>query len=253
MIPSFDRSSGGSTASISLSASLRGGLSLSGALRGELAYSTVDKLLSPTLISELPVSFKLPLDIQVVLTPYASTTFNGLAFDNAAVGARLVGNRDLNSAISLSWANRLSYTHFQQMPERTGLQYASEATLAGITDPNTRVTGAIGIDGETTADPDLQTIDLHASLRADHVLDSGLVIGAEIGVGRRFHSQPPPLSAGLNQTDTYYDVRLELSHRAITIGAFMPTLYYQYMNQQSDSPFYTFQSHDVGISLKAKL
>lgn len=231
----------------------RDALSVTGVLKGELGYTTAGNLLEPRFIAEAPITFRAPRHVALVLSPTVSLGFQALRFESVSVGTQFVAGWDVTETKNIGLSTSLSYRHFQSSPYRDGIELDGILSGSTMLGPQTRLSASFEADLDYTFDKDFRTLDVSAGAHVDQILGNGLVLGAEVSIGRVFHSSPPPLSSGPNQTDSYVSARLEVSHRAFTIGPFMPAVYYQYRNQWSDNVFYTYQSHDIGVSLKAKL
>jgi hypothetical protein len=61
------------------------------------------------------------------------------------------------------------------------------------------------------------------------------------------------MSVGPNQTDTFVRARADIAHQNFVVGPFMPAVYYQFQTQWSDNVFYQFTSHDIGVTLRARI
>jgi hypothetical protein len=77
-----------------------------------------------------------------------------------------------------------------------------------------------------------------------------LLLGVEGTMGQRWHWRPAPFQLD-DQVDRFATGRIEASHRDITFGALMPSIYYEYTNSWSDNVFYDYESHDIGLTLRA--
>jgi hypothetical protein len=231
----------------------RGPLSVAGAVRGEASYSTGNHLFEPGLIAELPVTFVAPNRVTLVLAPYVAVGLAQTTFDNASAGARVVAGWDISATANIALSANLGLTRYQSTAYRNGIDLDTILSGSTLLGPNTRFSANLEADTDFTFDPDFRRFNLALTARVDHIFENGFVTAGELTLGRQYHSTPPPLSSGSNQRDTYFGARLELAHRAVTIGPFMPTLYYQFRRQVSDNPFYSYQSHDIGVTLQGRL
>jgi hypothetical protein len=228
-------------------------VTLAGGFKVDAEYLTVDGLLNPRLTAELPVSFGQLDNTKFLATPFASAAFRGRALDYTSVGTRGVVSAAVTDAVSLGLSSSVYYLDYQERDYLDGLRLDNTLAVSWLLNPANLITLRGRVDLDVTKVQRHQTVDTAILARIDHSMVSGLLIGTEAELGRRFHSEAPPLSFGPDQTDTYFSVKVDLSHRAITMGPFMPSPYYKYTRQWSDNVFYEFESHDIGITLRAKL
>ncbi len=229
------------------------GVFVAGVVRAELNYSSVTQLISPRLFLEIPVSFTPMANTQATLTPYATFEFSQLSHTATHIGVRGVVSHTFDSSNQVTLQTSVARDDYVNATYLNGWSSDTVLAWAHTFDANTRLTSKATLLADIADNNANTRLDASLSARVDHLMDAGLLIGLEGTVGRRFHNKPPPLSAGPNQTDTYLRGTVELSHKDIVFGPLMPTLTYTYQRQFSDNIFYDYQSHDIGISLRAKL
>lgn len=229
------------------------GVFVAGIVRAELNYSSVTQLISPRLFLELPVSFTPMQDTQATLTPFTNFEFSQASHTATHMGVRGVISHafDANNRVTLQTS--LARDDYVFASYLNGWSSDTVLAWAHTFDASTRLTTKATLLADIADNNANTRLDISVGTRIDHLMDMGLLIGIEGTVGRRFHNKAPPLSVGPNQTDTYIRGSVELSHKDIVIGPLMPTLTYTYQRQFSDNIFYDYQSHDIGISLRAKL
>jgi hypothetical protein len=227
------------------------GFHLAAVIRPELQYATTG-LLAPSLTLELPMTFTPQANFGIVLTPFTETGFSGTTHDLTQAGMRASASWQVTDRLSAGFSAGASWSHYALEPYRDGIDLNGAASVSYALDPQTLLSGSLNADDLYAWDATQRTLALYAVGRIDHIAQNGLVIGLQAYVGRRWHSAPPPLSSGPNQTDAFVSGRIELGSRRLSLGAFRPTLYYQYTRQWSDNVFYRYDSHDVGLTLKAQ-
>ncbi|MDN5926402.1 MAG: hypothetical protein L0I29_04930, partial [Hyphomicrobiales bacterium] len=235
----------------------RDNFNISGVIRGELAMDTVDRLLRPALIAEMPVQFTGLQWANVLFSPFAMVRFEEDKRDFTSVGARAVVVKPFANGMSLGLVESVARQEYPLEPYRDGWRLQSSATLSRPISARTRLTTTVALDYNDTDDARNRTLELSGLARIDHLTKSGFILAAQVAAGWRGHSEPPPLSRGPDQTDRFIAVRGEIGNRNFKIepvaglGAFIPTLYYQYTRQWSDNVFYDYDSHDVGVLLRS--
>lgn len=227
------------------------GFHLAAVIRPELQYVTTG-LLAPSLTLELPATFTPQAGFGIVVTPFAEAGFSGTTHDLSQAGAKASAAWQATDRLSVGLAGSAAWAQYALEPYRDGIDLNGTLSVSYAFDPQTLLSGSLNADGLYAWDATQRTLALYAVGRIDHIMPDGLVIGAQAYGGRRWHSAPPPLSSGPDQTDEFVSGRIELGSRRLSFGAFRPTLYYQYTRQWSDNVFYQYDSHDVGLTLKAQ-
>lgn len=226
---------------------------LSGTIRLETKYSTASQLLEPKITLETPLTMTLSDTVTATAMPYAAFGFSGTDHATSQWGALGVVALALNPTQQLAFTGALYHTSHNLYPALDGWTIRGKTALSTLLGSTTLLSVSGQMEANLTHDPANRVIEAQANLRLDHAFEAGLMIGVEGMLGQRFHNRPAPFTIGDNQTDVFMSARLEASHRNITILDVMPTLYYQYGRSWSDSVFHTYESHDVGISLRKKL
>ena len=237
----------------SMAVQLRRGenVSVSGVLRADVQYSSVDEIIQPRLTAELPITFRLTETMQAVLAPYGAVEFAEDTHILTEGGVRGTISMPLGAQQRLALDLKLAGIDRPTRPERDGYVVDGAVSVSTGLAPNVNFT-ATGRGVYThTADDSLSTLLLTAQGRFDVLFESGLLAGVEGTYGKRYHNRPAPFVLEENQIDTFVTGRVDVSHREITVGPLMPTLYYEYTNSWSDNVFYDYESHDIGISLRA--
>ncbi len=231
--------------------------SIAGVARLDLSLSTIDQLLNPSLTVELPMHFSRWRAATLILSPFASIGYQASAHDATRLGLWGAGVVELGNAASLGWSGILARHMNVTAPWSDGWQFDNNFNYSRPVASSTRMTASLATNIFHSDDPLRRFFGATASLRFDHLSQAGLVLGGQASVGARWHSRPPPLSTGPNQSDTHLALRGEIGHRKLrfqplkTLPGLMPSLYYEFRKQWSDNVFYQFDSHDIGIQLKA--
>lgn len=230
---------------------------VSGVIRGELAMDTVDRLLRPMLIAEMPVQFTGLKRGSILLTPFAMVGFEEDRHDFTSIGARAVTVVPFSNGMSLGMVGSAAHQQYPLAPYRDGWRFGTSATLSSPINARTRLTTMVAADYNDTDNARYRTLELAGLARIDRLTKNGFILAAQAKAGWRGHNRPPPLSTGHDQTDWFIAARAEIGHRKFKfepvpgLGAFIPTLYYEYTRQWSDNVFYDYDSHDVGILLRS--
>ena len=235
-----------------------GAFDVSGRLSADVSVNSWNGLLSPRLTLEVPMSFAGFDGVDVAWTPLASVGYADSALSLIRLGVRTAGVIQLSQGETIGLTAALYRDEHPVSPLRDGWRVEAGAAWSVPLDPGTRITPSASLDYDKTDDPSRRVLDLSAGLALDHVTSDGLILGGQARLGWRGHSRPPPLSTGPNQTDVYVVLRAEVGHRDMVLGlgegtgaGVTPRLYYEYTHRWSDNVFYAFDSHDVGITMKA--
>ncbi|HTM79109.1 MAG TPA: surface lipoprotein assembly modifier, partial [Devosia sp.] len=202
---------------------------------------------------ETPMTFGSLDNVTFLATPFVTAALSNGQHSHTKAGGRGIVAVQLSPVISATLTGSAAYAAFPLQPFRDGWQYELSLGSSWVVNPQTMLSASLKAAFDATDDASRQTTELSARLRVDHAMASGLVLGGELTVGTRLHNAPPPLSNGANQQDQFASVRLEASHRDIVIGPFMPQIYYEYATQASDNAFYRYDSHDIGLAMRARL
>lgn len=224
--------------------------SLSGVLRTDIRYSTADETFEPSLTAELPVNFALAGSARAVVAPYVTIGFENDAHVRTEAGVRNTLSIPITAQQRLSVNFRAAAVDRPLNPERNGAVIDGAVSLTSTLTPNLNLTTTARAIYNHTDDQTLSTLEATGTARLDAFMDGGLLLGLEGTAGQRFHARPAPFELD-NQVDTFVSGRIDASHREITVGPFMPSIYYEYTNSWSDNVFYTYDSHDVGVTLRA--
>jgi hypothetical protein len=228
------------------------GLTATGVLRSDIRYSTATQTFEPRFTAELPLTFQPASSIRAAITPYVSIGFEDAQPAQTRVGAMASAAISLAATQQLGLSLGAARIERPLSPTRSGIELDGSISLASALDPNNTLTTRLRLLYEHTDDSRQRRLEAVASAQLDTLFASGLLTGLEGKIGQRYHSQPAPFVVGPNQTDIFVSARMEVSHRNLTIGDFMPTLFYQYSESWSDNVFYDYDSHDVGVTLKAR-
>lgn len=256
VIPEANRATSGVTlrggATMSFGLFNAGNMAISGLVRGELDYSTATKSLSPRISFEVPVSF-LRGAITYGFAPLAGVDFDSQGLDRLRIGSRGFATWQIGSGSTLN-LDALAYLAWHPAKSYLDGTYI-EASIAHsyVLTPDLMVTNRLGTAIDLPGDVTGHRLTADFMTRLDYMPQSGLVLGASATLGVRLHNKPPPLSLGPNQVDIFALGRAEIGHQAMALGPLIPMLYYQYSKQASDNVFYDYESHDVGIRLRARL
>lgn len=227
-------------------------VTISGVGSAALQYNSVSGLLEPRFTLELPTTFQLEGRASAGVTPFLTTTFNDKGISTTRAGINGVVSVPLTETIRTTLSGGLSYGAYTNQAWRDGWTYDFALASQWSATPAWMLTATGKVNVIDTADPTRGTTELAALLRVDHATNWGLLIGLEGELGVRFHEQPPPLSTGDNQLDKFASVKVELSHRDIAIGPFLPQVHYRYTVQDSDNVFYRYHAHDFGLGVRAR-
>ena len=220
--------------------------------RAQVDYSSVGNAWGPYFALEVPVTATVG-DIFAGIAPLVGVKFDSQGVYQFRTGARAFGVAHLSGSSSIA-ADVLAYVG--KHPTQTFLDGTFvEAGLSHtyMLTPELVLTNRLGTNLDLTDDPKRTRASLEWTSRLDYYSSAGLVLSGSGTIGGRWHSSPPPLSIGENQSDTFVSARGEVAHQALTLGPFMPALYYQATRQFSNNVFYQYESHDVGVTLRAKL
>lgn len=226
-------------------------LSVSGVLRSDMRFSTADERFEPSFTAELPVSFRVGDTAQAVVAPYVTLGFVDDDLSRIETGARGTFTLPITAQQRLAVNLKLASVERPLFPERSGVLADGSVSISSALASNVNLTTTARAIYHHTDDETLRTLEATFRGRVDTLLDNGLLLGLEGTIGQRWHWRPAPLQIENDQVDRFVTGRIEASHRDITIGPLMPSVYYEYTNSWSDNVFYDYESHDIGISLKA--
>lgn len=229
-----------------------GNLDISAVLRTDIRYSTSDETFEPSFTVELPVAFAVGDDAGAIFAPFATAYFQDDALVRKQAGIRAALALPITAQQRLAVNLALSGNDRPFAAARSGIIADGAVSLTHSLTSNLNLTTTLHGIYNHTVDESLRTLELEASARVDAVTDGGLLLGLEGSIGQRYHWRPAPLVVGTDQVDTFVSARIDASHRDVTVGPFMPSIYYEYTNSWSDNVFYTYDSHDVGISLRTR-
>lgn len=227
-------------------------LSLSGVLRTDIRYSTADERFEPFFTAEMPLTFRPDAERTFIATPYATVGLSDGTHTLTEAGLRNAASFALSDRQRLAVNLKLAAIEQPQNTRRSGYAIDGSVALSSVLSETMTLTTTLGADFNHTNDPDLHTLELSAKGRLDALVWDGLLVGLEGTVGQRLHNRPPPLSLGPDQSDVFISGKLDLSHRDIAIGPVMPSVYYQYTRSWSDNVYYTYDSHDIGITFRTR-
>ncbi|WIY53960.1 surface lipoprotein assembly modifier [Devosia sp. YIM 151766] len=242
--------SSGLTATVPIARNL--GFSLVAVGRAEWSYDTVRQLFAPALTVELPATFGSVGQPIFSVAPYVTLDFEETTLARLRAGVRGSVGSSLSSTVSLHASGAIYADRYEFLPHRDGVGTIGTMGLSWSAAPSTLVHSAATLKHNGTYDQNYATTELSARIGLEHIFDAGLILGLTGESGIRWHNRPPPLSVGSNQTDFFSSGRIEASHRELTIGPFMPTLYYKYSTQSSDNLFFAHDSSDFGVRLRTK-
>ncbi len=228
-------------------------LFVAGVQEPELSYSTSSQLLTPALTTSIPLTFSLGGGARASVSPFLSKKFGPSSTEQTRLGVQATVTEAYGSTDSFTYSASLARQTHAGRAYLDGWNATGQVSWSHVVGPQTTTTLRMNIDATGTDDPTNSSVEASLTGRIDQYWQNSFVVGVEATVGMRAHNQPPPLSMGPNQTDRFIKGRLELSHQGLTIGPFMPAIVYTYQWQDSDNVFYRYQSHDFGLSLKAKL
>lgn len=220
--------------------------------RLEWDYDTARELFAHSLTAELPFTFGTLGGAVVGIAPYATVGFEDGEYARFRYGIRGTLSQNVLPTVGMYASGAIYANQYRFLPHRNGIAATVNAGMTWSASPSTLIHASGAAKHDATDDQDYATTEVSARIGMDHAFDEGLILGLKGELGWRWHNRPPPLSSGANQTDWFGLVRVEGSHRDFTIGPFMPTAYYQFSTQTSDNAFYTYESHDIGVRLRAK-
>jgi hypothetical protein len=221
--------------------------------RGELSYSTITGLLSPAFELDVPVTFQPRPDTVAVITPTWRADFDGSGLSQLHAGVSAVASYAASQQLSIGVAASSLLARYPTAAYRDGIENAATLSVSYAALPELLLTGKLAGTYDHAWDATQRSVSADVTMRADWAAPWTLLLAGQLTLGRRWHSGPPPLSADPIQIDTYASARIEASSLALNLGPFRPTLYYEFNTQISNNVFYQFTSHDVGLTLKAKL
>lgn len=225
-------------------------MSVSGVLRTDIRFSTADEVFEPSFTAELPVTFGVGETALAVVAPYLTVGLEDDALDRTEVGIRSSLSLPLDATQRLAFDLKLAAVDRPLDPGRSGLLADGSASYSTSLSPNMNLTTTARAVYNHTDDETLRTLVGTLRARVDTLFDNGLLLGVEGTIGQRWHWRPAPFQLE-DQVDRFATGRVEASHRDITIGPLMPSIYYEYTTSWSDNVFYTYDSHDIGLTLRA--
>lgn len=226
-------------------------VSLSGVLRTDIRFSTADAVFEPSFTAELPVSFAVGETARAVVAPFATVGFEDDVVDRTEVGVRSSLSLPLDALQRLAFDLKLAAVDRPLDPGRSGLLADGAVSYSTSLSSSTNVTTTARAVYNHTEDETLRTLVGTLRARVDTLLDNGLLLEVEGTIGQRWHWRPAPFQLE-DQVDRFATGRIEASHRDIAIGPLMPSIYYEYTNSWSDNVFYDYESHDIGLTLRAR-
>ncbi len=224
--------------------------SVSSVLRTDIRYSTADKSFEPSFTAELPVTFKVGETARAVVAPFVTLGLDDNRLDRTEIGVRSSLSIPLDSQQRLAFDLRLAAVERHLDPNRSGFLADGAASYSTSLARNVNLTTTARAVYNHTEDETLRTLVGTVQARVDTLFDNGLLLGVEGTLGQRWHWRPAPFQLN-DQVDRFATGRVEASHRDFTIGPLMPSIYYEYTNSWSDNVFYTYDSHDIGLTLRA--
>ncbi|MBN13697.1 MAG: hypothetical protein CMJ15_00510 [Pelagibacterium sp.] len=224
--------------------------SLSGVLRTDIRFSTVDEVFEPSFTAELPITFAVGETARAVVAPYVTVGLEEDVLERTEAGVRSSLSVPLDASQRLAFDLKLAAVERHLDPGRSGLLADGAASYSTSLSPNMNLTTTARAVYNHTDDETLRTLVGTLRARVDTLFDNGLLVGVEGTIGQRWHWRPAPFQLE-DQVDRFATGRIEASHRDITIGPLMPSIYYEYTNSWSDNVFYTYDSHDIGLTLRA--
>ena len=229
----------------------RGRFTLSAVGTVEAGFNTASSLFEPRFTLETPMTFG-GEGVQFLASPYVTTALRGGEISHVKAGLRGVVSVPLSDTISVALSANAGHASFPLQSYRDGWQFELGTSASWVVTPQTLLSGSIKSLFDLADLEEQRTAEAVLGLRIDHAFDGGLNVGLVGEAGLRFHTRPAPFQSGDNQLDRFASAQVEFSHRDIVIGPFMPQIYYRYALQDSDNPFYVYDSHDVGITLKSR-
>lgn len=254
-IPEESRGQGGVMfefgGSVALELARTEALSVSGVLRSDVRFSTAEERFEPSFTAELPVSFGVGETARAVVAPYVTLGLTEGDLTRIETGARGIFTLPLSAQQRLAVNLKLAAVERPLFPERSGMLADGSVSLSSTLAPNVNLTTTARAIYDHTDDESLRTLETTLTGRVDTLFEGGLLVGLEGTIGQRWHWRPAPFQIEDNQVDRFVAGRIEASHRDFSIGPLMPSIHYEYTKSWSENVFYTYDSHDIGISLKA--
>ena len=226
-------------------------MSVSGVLRTDIRFSTADEVFEPSFTAELPVTFGIGETARAVVAPYVTAGFEDDVLERTEAGVRSSLSLPLDASQRLAFDLKLAAVDRPLDPGRSGLLADGAVSYSTSLSPSMNLTATARAIYNHTDDETLRTLVGTLRARVDTLFDNGLLLGVEGTIGQRWHWRPAPFQLE-DQVDRFATGRIEASHRDITIGPLMPSIYYEYTNSWSDNVFYTYDSHDIGLTLRAR-
>lgn len=221
--------------------------------RAEFEYDTVREMLFPSLTAELPITLGARNELTTIFTPFVTAGFEDAEYSRLKAGVRVRSTLSIAENVQINASASLYESVYRFTPWRDGTTIETAIGSSWSVAPTTLLSVTTRVEHVATDQVDMARTMASIEGRVDHAFDEGLLLGASLELGQRWHNRPPPLSLGPNQQDNFYTVRVEGSHREFSVGPFMPTFYYEFTDQQSDNVFYEYDSHDFGVHLRARL
>eukprot|EP00873_Tetraselmis_striata_P030246 jgi/Tetstr1/450510/TSEL_037546.t1 len=225
-------------------------MSVSGVLRTDIRFSTADEVFEPSFTAELPVTFGIGETARAVVAPYVTAGFEDDVLERTEAGVRSSLSLPLDASQRLAFDLKLAAVDRLLDPGRSGLLADGAVSYSTSLSPSMNLTTTARTVYNHTDDETLRTLVGTLRARVDTLFGNGLLLGVEGTIGQRWHWRPAPFQLE-DQVDRFATGRIEASHRDITIGPLMPSIYYEYTNSWSDNVFYTYDSHDIGLTLRA--
>ncbi|MET3924174.1 hypothetical protein [Devosia sp. 2618] len=212
-------------------------LTIAGVLRTDVRYSTADQVFQPSFGAELPLTFRSTASINAVFTPYVAVGLHDGQHTRSEAGGKTSISLPISAHSRLVLNLRIAAVERPLNPTRNSVVVDGGASASTVLAPNVNLTTSARVLYDHTADETLRSLEATAAARIDTLLEGGLLLGVEGTIGQRYHARPAPFVLGQNQVDTFVSARTEVSHRALKIGPFMPTVNYQYSKSWSDNVF----------------
>lgn len=225
---------------------------LSALLRTDVEINSVEMRFRPEIEVSLPTTFKVG-PATVVATPFVEMSFLELSRQSTRAGIRGVVSAPIDQATQIALQASVHGAWYDTTSYRDGVVFTGGVNLSHVLTSSTRTSVGVNVMHDHTFVARHQTTELSGTLRLDQIIDNSLVLALKATGGVRWHNAPPPLLVGPNQFDTFVSLRAEASHREVTIGPFMPTIFGEVTRQWSDNLFYDYVAADVGLGLKAAL
>lgn len=226
-----------------------------GVLKADLSWDSVRQLVRPQISAELPVRVGAIDGLVLSATPFVTFGFDGSDHALTRAGLRGAATAQLSDTWILGWSGSVQRSHYPRANWRSNWELDNNVSVSFLLDEQTRITTNLGLQQHFNDDETRNFQTLSASLRLDHMMDFGLIVGLQGKVGVRNYASAPAPTIGTHQQDNFVSGRAELSHRDLTIGpvfgsAIRPVLFYEYTRQSSNNVFYDYDSHDVGLTMR---